>query len=170
LDSLCSPAEAALLERRDVLAFLRDVRHGSLSDGHRDAVDRLIALAEDCLGFSLFQAIEQSKHALSEAPQAPFVFDYPTVEIRDRLERSAFDQWSEKSRAALFRALDETLARARVASSDVDLVCLTGGTAKVPAVIAELSARFGSERIWSHRAFHSVTHGLALHAQSLLTS
>lgn len=168
LDALCSPAEAALLERRDVLAFLRDVRHGSLTETHRAAIDRLIALAEDCLGFSVFQAIEKSKHALSAAEEAPFVFDYPTIELRDRVERAAFDRWSEPSRAALLAALDDTLARAGISPQAIDLVCLTGGTAKVPAVIAELSRRFGADRIWSHRAFHSVTHGLALHARSLL--
>jgi hypothetical chaperone protein len=151
-----------------VLSFLRDVRHGSLTEDDKAAVDRLIALAEDCLGFSVFQAIEQSKHALSTEHEAAFVFDYPTVEICDRLERRAFERWSEKSRAALIGALDDTLARAGVTPSDIDSVCLTGGTAKVAFVLSDLAERFGADRISTHRAFHSVTRGLAVHAQSLL--
>ena len=67
------------------------------------------------------------------------------------------------------RRHENRMKRAGVAPSDIDRVCLTGGTAKVPAVVAALQSRFGEERISSHRAFHSVVYGLALHARSLIT-
>jgi hypothetical chaperone protein len=168
LQALCSPADAALLERREVQAFLRDVRHGSLSDGDKHAIDRLITFSEDCLGFAVFQAIEHTKCELSSAASAPFSFDYPSIEIDDLLSREQFERLAETPQAALLGALDDTVARAGVQPSEIDCVCLTGGTAKIPGVLAALERRFGRDRILPHRAFHSVALGLAEHARTLL--
>jgi hypothetical chaperone protein len=65
-------------------------------------------------------------------------------------------------------ALDATLERAGKSSSDVELVCLTGGTARVPFISAALRDRFGQGRLRSLSGLHAVAEGLARHAQRLL--
>jgi hypothetical chaperone protein len=57
---------------------------------------------------------------------------------------------------------------AQLQYGDVDLVCATGGTAKVFALRAALSERFGEEKIQQHQNFHSIVYGLSRVAQNLL--
>jgi hypothetical chaperone protein len=168
VDALCSPSEAALLERQDVMALLRDIRHASLGEDDRDRVDRLICLAEDRLGYAVFQAIERTKCALSASDSAQFSFEYPTVDVSDVLHEDEFARIAETPHAALMGALDRTLERANVTPADIESVCLTGGTAKLTLVEEALVTRFDRCRISSHNSFHSVVEGLAEHARSLL--
>lgn len=164
VDALCSPSEAALLERQDVMQLLRDIRHASLGDEDRESVDRLICLAEDRLGYAVFSAIEHTKCALASEDSSPFVFDYPTVEVHDRLDRTELEELAARPHEALLSALDRTLERAGVQASDIESVCLTGGTAKLALVERSLCQRFAAERIHAHKNFHSVVEGLAAHA------
>jgi hypothetical chaperone protein len=50
----------------------------------------------------------------------------------------------------------------------VDIVCCTGGTARLPAVESALSQRFGREKLSQFENFHSVIRGLSAHAQAAL--
>ena len=56
----------------------------------------------------------------------------------------------------------------RIGPRDVDVVCATGGTAKVPRIAEALRARFGAERLQEFQHFHSVVHGLAEEARATL--
>lgn len=167
VDALCSPSEAALLERQDVMQLLKDIRHASLDDDDRDSVDRLICLAEDRLGYAVFRAIEATKCALGNEDSAPFSFEYPTVEVEDTLYQRELPAIAERPHDALLAALDETVARAGIVHADIDSVCLTGGTAKLALVERSLCQRFDAERIHAHKNFHSVVEGLAAHAATL---
>jgi hypothetical chaperone protein len=51
----------------------------------------------------------------------------------------------------------------------VDIVCCTGGTASLPAIDAALAQLFGRDKLSQFQHFHSVIHGLAEHARSLLS-
>src|SRR5512146_2943948 len=48
---LCSPAHLSILQRRDIAAFLADVRRWSLSSEDRRRLDQLTALVDDMQGF-----------------------------------------------------------------------------------------------------------------------
>jgi hypothetical chaperone protein len=54
---------------------------------------------------------------------------------------------------------------AQLKPADVDLVCLTGGTAKVPFIQTEFEKRFGKEKLQTQSHFHSVLSGLTESAQ-----
>jgi hypothetical chaperone protein len=56
---------------------------------------------------------------------------------------------------------------AGVRTQDIDVVCSTGGTAKVPAIARGLADRFGQRRVQELRTFHSVIQGLAERARVL---
>ena len=124
-------------------------------------------LVDDALGFSLFEVIEHAKRRLSAAGEAEVVFAYPSIDVRERVTRADFDAASERETGAILRCLDDTLAAAGVAAASVDLVCCTGGTAKVPRIAAEMRGRFGAERVRDFKSFTSVVEGLAVHARSL---
>ena len=64
--------------------------------------------------------------------------------------------------------LDDVLERAGISASDIDRVCSTGGTAKVPVIKHGLEARFGAEKLQALSSFHAVIQGLAERARLVL--
>jgi hypothetical chaperone protein len=54
---------------------------------------------------------------------------------------------NEQDLAEIDRVLDDVLARAGIAATEVDRVFATGGSSLVPAVRARLTARFGAENL-----------------------
>jgi hypothetical chaperone protein len=165
---LCSPAEMSLLAQRDTQSFLNDVRSWSLGEEDRAHIDQLFSLVEDGLGFMLFESIEQAKKQLSAAEATRLSFHVPGIDVDQPLTRAEFEQGASRELGAIIAALDATLGRAHVKASDVELVCLTGGTARVPAVKRALAERFGAERLQSLSGLHAVAEGLARHAHQLL--
>jgi hypothetical chaperone protein len=168
MDRLCAPAEICLLGRPDAMTFLRDIRSWSLGDDDRKVMDQLLRLVDDSLGFQVFEAIEVTKCALSSAPEATFGFDYPGIEIDEQVTRPNFEAGARPSVERILGALDETLRQGGLDAKDVDRVCLTGGTAKLPAIRERLEARFGRDRLHELSAFHSVIQGLAERARASL--
>jgi hypothetical chaperone protein len=169
MEKLCSPAEMSLLAQRDVQSFLNDVRAWSLGADDRRHIDQLFTLVEDGLGFMLFEVIEHVKKALSSAEEALFAFHVPGIELDQPIRREEFERGAERELGAIIGALDATLERAGAGASDIELVCLTGGTARVPFLRAALAARFGEHRLHSLRGLHAVAEGLSRHAQRLLS-
>jgi hypothetical chaperone protein len=168
MERLCSPAEICLLARSDVLAFLRGVRSGSASDEDKLHVDQLTTLIEDGLGFQLFEAIEQEKRELSSERVATFRFEYPGIEIVESFTRERFEAASSRVSTSILGRLDEVLLRAGIAPSDIDRVCSTGGTAKVPVIKHGLETRFGANKLEALSSFHAVIQGLAERARVML--
>jgi hypothetical chaperone protein len=166
MEALCSPADTCLLARRDVMNFLRDVQSGSLGPNDKEHVDQLVCLIEDALGFQVFESIEQAKRDLSSSEETLFRFDYPSIDIEERITRAEFVSFSEGPIATVFKSLDETLAQSGVAVADIDLVCCTGGTARVAAITSGILERFGTEKIVRLRSLHSVISGLAARAKA----
>ncbi|HTA90198.1 MAG TPA: Hsp70 family protein [Polyangiaceae bacterium] len=168
MERLCSPAEICLLARRDVLDFLRGVRSGSAKDDDKRRVDQLTTLIEDGLGFQLFEAIEQEKRELSAQAAATFHFEYPGIDIQESFTRERFEQASARVSSAILNRLDEVLERAGLSPSDIERVCSTGGTAKVPIINRGLEARFGAHKLQALSSFHAVIQGLAERARLTL--
>jgi len=168
MEQLCGPAEICVLARRDVTEFLRGVRSGSSSEADKAHVDQLLTLIEDGLGFQLFESIEQLKRALSQEDAATFRFDYPSIDIVEPYTRERFETGSERVSSSILSRLDQVLERAKLTPADIDLVCSTGGTAKVPVIRAGLEARFGVEKMQALSSFHAVIQGLAERGRLLL--
>jgi hypothetical chaperone protein len=64
--------------------------------------------------------------------------------------------------------LDQVLERAGITANDIDRVCSTGGTAKVPVIKHGLETRFGADKLQALSSFHAVIQGLAERARSVL--
>jgi hypothetical chaperone protein len=167
VEKLCSPADMTVLQHRDVLAFLRDVRAWSLGPGDRQKMDQLLTLVEDSLAFQVFDEIEQTKCALSDATGTEFFFDYPSMNVREWVTRDDFENGSSREVGAVLRSLDQTVKEAGLSFDQVDAVCCTGGTAKVPRIARAIEERFGRGKVRQLRSFHSVVQGLAERARQI---
>lgn len=168
LEKMCSPAELALLDRRDVLEFLRTVKSFALTEDDRERMERLLCLVEDRLGFSLFEAIDRLKRELSTGDEGKFLFDYPGIEIAQSVTRKGFERSAQSPIERILSRFEETLAAAGVSASDLDRVYLTGGTAQVPALIDAIADRAGAHKLSHVRTFHAVIQGLAERARELV--
>ncbi len=167
VEQLCSPAHLSILRRPDIAEFLRNVRSWSLGPDDQEKLDQLTTLVDDALGFQLFEVIEGAKKALSREDDVPIDFSYPDIEVHDHVTRPGFESSAERPIETILECLDKTVAASGIAPSEVDLVCCTGGTAKVPRIASEIAARFGRDRMRDFENFHSVVQGLAHHAQTL---
>jgi hypothetical chaperone protein len=167
MDSLCSPAETCLLAHRDIMSFLRDIRSGSLGPDDKRHVDQLLCLVEDSLGFQIFETIEHAKRELSDHESARLLFDYPGIELDEQLGRDEFREFSAPQIEAILATLDRTLLQSGLGAAGIELVCCTGGTARVAALAQGIQARFGAEKLVRLRSLHSVIQGLGQRARSL---
>jgi hypothetical chaperone protein len=167
LARLSSPAEITLMKRGDVLEFVRNLRAWSLSGDDAACMDNLLCLIEDGLGFQLFEAIERAKRELSSAASTHITFAYPSLELEEPVSRGELESAIAGAVRAIFASLDETLARAGIASDQIDVVCLTGGTGRVPMIAERLARIFRRARIHRLSSLHAVVHGLAERARAL---
>src|SRR6266568_1697021 len=155
ISNLCSPAHLSILQRRDIAAFLADVRRWSLSDVDRRRMDQLAVLVDDGQGFQLFEAIEGAKRQLSTDRESEVVFSYPGIEVREPVTRAGFEAASRREIGEILQCLEETVRAAGVRMEDITAVCCTGGTAKVPRIASEIRARLPAARMEQFKNFHS---------------
>jgi hypothetical chaperone protein len=167
VDLLCSPADLTLLDRNKVLGRIDDIRAGCIDDAAKQGLARLAVVIEDAVGFGLYEAVEAAKRALSDVGESRIVFDYPAVDLDVPVSRAALETAAGAPLERIVAALDRTLEAARVAASEVDVVCLTGGTSRVPMVEARLRERLPRARVRRLSSFHSVVHGLARRAEEV---
>jgi hypothetical chaperone protein len=156
-----------VLQHRDVLRFLHDVKSWSLGPGDKLKMDHLLCLVEDSLAFKLFESIERTKCELSANDETTFHFEYPTIQLDERVGRGEFETGSARDVQAILGALDQTVSDAGLRFNDIDVVCCTGGTARVPVIARGIETRFGRNKVKALRAFHSVVQGLAERARMI---
>ncbi|MEQ1876441.1 MAG: Hsp70 family protein [Bdellovibrionia bacterium] len=164
---LSSPADIALMTKQDMMHFLRSVQKAAMDDDAKEKLDRLFVLIEENLGFQIYESIEGSKRVACREEIANLVFDYPGIELDTKFEYDDFRDWSWKKLKLILDSLDETVKAAGVRSADIDLVCCTGGTAKVPEFAEQMKLRFGNAVVEQFDHFHSVIKGLAERAREL---
>lgn len=160
MQKLNHPAHIVHLKEKDTYEFIKEVRKCSLRDKDKFNIDRLFVLIEDQQIFSFFEEIEKTKRALSDQDNAQFKFDYPEIEITQDFTKDFFINSAIEAKEKIFSSLDECLNGAGITANQIDLVCLTGGTAKVPFIREEFIQRFGAEKLQTQSHFHSVMSGL----------
>lgn len=167
MEALCSPADTCLLARRDIMSFLKDVRGGSLGPDDKQHIDQLLCLVEDSLGFQVFEAIEHTKRALSEHAETQLHFDYPGIELCEPITCDEFQGFSAPQVQLILDSLDRTIEASGMGASELDLVCCTGGTARVAGLKTGIAERFQPAQIVRLRGLHSVIQGLGERARAL---
>lgn len=160
LDRLNKPAHMVHLKEPATYEFIKEILKVVVRAEDKKTIDQLLCMVDDNQIFSFFEEIEKTKRWLSSNDEAAFEFDYPGVEIEETMSRLQFEKWAEEFRGQVFGALDRALQQAQLKNEQIDLICLTGGTAFVPMIYEELVKRFGADRLDSSAHFHSVQNGL----------
>jgi hypothetical chaperone protein len=168
LNRLCSPADISFLAKQDIVQLMREAQKWSVSAVDARRLDRLFTLVEEHLGYRLFREIERTKIELSERDGATFRFEWPGIEVVEEIAAADFRLAAREQVDKIVGALDQTVRDAGIGHREVDIVCCTGGTAKLPALRHELERRFGKDKLRQHKHFHSVITGLADRARQLL--
>jgi hypothetical chaperone protein len=153
----------ALMRNRRTLAELAKLQRSAT---HTAAIDRMIAVVENELGYPLYEAVGRLKRSLSSDAHAGFRFESPELAIEAEVSRAEFETWIAPDLEQIALTLDTALANAGVGAEGIDRVFLTGGSSLIPAVRRIFEARFGEDRIDSGDELTSIAHGLALIGES----
>jgi hypothetical chaperone protein len=164
IELLCSPADLTLLDRESTLRSIGDIRAGLVDPNDRPKLDRFITVVEDGVGFTLYDAVEGAKRRLSEAGATEIELDYPSIELNVPATRPVLEDVGAKPIARMLTSLDDVLGHAGIAPEDVEILCLTGGTSRMPLVEASFREKLPNASLRRLKSFHSVVEGLARHA------
>ncbi|NUP10974.1 MAG: Hsp70 family protein [Polyangiaceae bacterium] len=167
VELLASPADLTVADRGRVLSLLENIRSGLVDREDRPRLERFVALVEDGLGFSLYEAVEATKRRLSDVDETVLDIPEPSLAVNAKATRAELERSSERQVQAIVGSLDKTLEVAGLAPGDVDIVCLTGGTSKMPLVTSAITSRLPNAGVRRMRSFHSVVVGLARRAREL---
>jgi len=126
------------------------------------ALQKLIDIIENDLGFALYRAVSAAKVALSSASEAGFNFQRDGIDIEETITRTDFEDWIAEDVARIAETVDEALAKAGLTECQIDKVFLTGGTSFIPAIWKVFGKRFGEDKLMTGDQFESIAYGLAL--------
>lgn len=161
-EKLQVPAWISHLREKETFEFIKNVQKCSLTEKDRKFIDQLIVLVEDQQIFSFFEEIEKNKKQLSKNDFSDFEFQVEGIEVFERLSRLEFETWAAPLTAEIMQPLDDMLTNCGVRSDEIDLVCLTGGTAQAPMIRQALVNRLGEEKLVTSDFFGSVISGLTI--------
>ena len=150
-----------------MLKLLNDVRAGLLDPEDRPKLERFVTIVEDGVGFGLYEAVEGAKRRLSDEDATSIVLDYPGAELAVPTTRARLEGAAARPIDRMLGSLDGVLAAADVRAEDIEIVCLTGGTSRMPRVEAAFRERLPRAGFRRLRSFHSVVQGLARRAREL---
>jgi len=167
LKKICSPAHITHLRDRDTWEFLQHIQKFSLNKEGEKHMQQLFTLVECQLGFPLFDEIEKTKVRLGKTDKNFFDYNYPGIEIRQEITSSAYKQSITPAIEEILTTMMEVFGQSGLKVSDVDQVCLTGGTSQLPKIQERLADIFGKEKIIQYNIYQSVVNGLAQYAKRL---
>ncbi len=148
-------------ERR---AMLEEIARGA----HRPReIEALISLIADNYGLQMFDAVEKAKRRLSTDLGTLITFSAPKFNVRQVITRTEFEAIIHNEVRMIDEHLDDLVARAGLAASDIDSVVRTGGSAQIPIFCELLEEKFGADRVQAVDTFSSVTAGLGLIAKEI---
>ena len=129
------------------------------------AIQRILRLVFDDLGYSMAWAIERAKRGLSDGSVNTFRFGEfyrPRLDFETPVDLERFARGSRAILEAYLQAILEALDQAGLEPAQVDDVFLTGGTSHLPFIRSLFADLFGPAKLHSADAFTSVCEGLAL--------
>ena len=162
---LSTPADLTILDRDKIAEQLQRIRAGLIDDEERPGLDRFIALVEDGLGFTLYDAVESAKRRLSQEDRTEIAVEEADIAFRAPATRGDLERVASAPREQIIASLERTLEAAAVRPEEVEILCLTGGTSRMPLIADALSNALPNAAVRRLRSFHSVVNGLAKSAR-----
>lgn len=147
----------------NIFADIRRVRRDVFEP---QKLDRLLEVLENRKGHALLTAVEDVKIQLSAAKRVAMDLQKlagiePIDITRKQFERAIADQIGQ-----IHTTIRNTLSQSNVTADAIGSVFLTGGSSRIPLLLATLREAFANARIVEGDAFGSVATGLALEAHS----
>ena len=168
LSKLNSPADINFLARAESILLLKNLYRWCVSDEERRKIHQLIGLIEEGLGYAIYKEIEMSKKHLSSHERTRFEYNHPVgISIVDEILRDEFLEFSHTITEQIMSTLGEVFKQAQIKVSNIDMVCLTGGTAQLKSIRQSFEHLFGREKVQDFRFFHSIINGLSVRAREL---
>ena len=166
--NLMSPADIVLMSKKDIMKFLKEVSKCTFTHQDKEHLDNLFCLINENMGFSIYEEIEKCKQRVCMSGAYDFSFIEEDIEIVENITYEQFLIATKEDIDIIFEELDSVLTMAQVKPTDVDLICCTGGTSKVPEVKKRLELLFGTSKVQTFKNFHSVIWGLSERASQLI--
>ncbi|MFN0255576.1 Hsp70 family protein [Pedobacter ureilyticus] len=121
----------------------------------------LITLIENNLGYSVFQAIERTKIALSSEQETDFTYHQMEIDIDEQVSLTEYEQIIQKDVTRITNYLEEFLQQNNIDVTKIDSLFLTGGTSMVASIQSLFKNKFPHITLNSGDNFKSVAKGLA---------
>jgi hypothetical chaperone protein len=169
LKKICSPAHITHLRDRDTWEFLQHIKNFSITPDGEKHMHQLFTLVECQLGFPLFDEIEKTKVRLGKNSNTFFDYHYPGIDINEEINKASYQQSITPTVEEIMNCMMEVFKQSGLSVSDVDQVCLTGGTSQLPLIRESLANIFGKEKLFEYNIYQSVVNGLAQYAKKLMT-
>ncbi|MDG2089529.1 MAG: Hsp70 family protein [Gammaproteobacteria bacterium] len=146
-----------MLNQNEYLTPVRDM----MTKGGETALkfERLYDLITQNYSYQVFQGLKECKEALSSQEEA--LLDIPEINVSLNLTRQHFNELIAQPLEQFSTAVSDTLVKAGLTDTDVNLVIRTGGSCLIHAVTEILEQRF-PDRVVEHDPFTSVAAGLAI--------
>lgn len=161
LKKICSPAHITHLREKDTWEFLQHIHKFALSSLDQQRMRNLFTLVESQLGFPVFHEIEKVKVSLGKDSQALFSFSFLDMLIEQEVLAQEYRQSVTPTVEEVMASMMDVFRQSGLKVTDVDIVCLTGGTSQFPLIKENLKSIFGSEKLLEHNIYQSVVNGLA---------
>ena len=155
-------SDLSLLKGGPTLGNLREI-HKTAEDPQ--AIEQLIYIIDNELGFELFRSVGRAKVALSTEDISRFSFSAGPVNIEAEISRTDFETWISPDTTAIEETMLSAFSESNVSPDQVAHVFMTGGTSFVPAINRIFQNHFGADKITRGDEFVSVGAGLALLAR-----
>lgn len=170
LKKLCSPAHITHLREKDTWEFLQHIQKFGLSPEGKKQMSQLFTLVECQLGFPLFDQIEKTKFSLGKNDNSEFQYLYPGIDIKEQISRSHYETSLGHTVDDIMNSMMEVFKQSNLSPSDVDQVCLTGGTSQSPIIREKLKNIYGPSKLVEYNVYQSVVNGLAQFAKKKILS
>ena len=136
------------------------------SSSDKKAVDKLISLVRNNLGYALYKSIDEAKMELTKEIKSAYKLKEKDIDIEDIVTREEFEKIIAEDLVAINELIDKLYME--IGLRKIDYVVTTGGSSLIPAVQNLLKLKFGEEKVRSKDTFTSVARGLALRAPELI--
>ena len=143
------------------LRIKKDIEDYYYFSGKDPLFKNLVTLIDNNLGYSVFQAIERTKIALTNADTAGFSYHKLGIEIEERIPLPDYEQIIAKDVARIADYLDNFMLRNNIDPQHIDSLFLTGGTSMVGSIQTLFKTSFPHIKLNSGDNFKSVAKGLA---------
>lgn len=168
LKKICSPAHITHLRDKDTWEFLQHINKFGLSELDQTRMKNLLTLVECQLGFPLFNEIEKVKVNLGKVDSSLFSYNFLDMAVEQMVEAKKYQASVTPTIEEVMDTMMDVFTQSGLKVTDVDQVCLTGGTSQFPLIRERLKSTFGAEKLIEHNIYQSVVNGLAQFASKQL--